>query len=61
MIVLPKKYKDNSFSLIKTNKIKPFGYIGYMLTIYDKKDDITPVQDIKFKTIKGLQKMINKL
>lgn len=48
-------YKGHSFALIKTKKLKPFGYIGYMLTIYDKKDDTTIIVDLKAKTLKKLQ------
>jgi hypothetical protein len=61
MITLPKKYKNNSFAFIRTRKNKPFGYIGYMLTIYDKKDDLTPILDIRAKTIKGINKPLSKL
>jgi hypothetical protein len=59
MIRLPSKYKNHSFAFIRTRTRKPFGYIGYMLTIYDKKDEVTPIADIQAKTIQGIQRKLD--
>ena len=45
---------------MKTNKVKPTGYKGYCLTVYDD-DDITVIAEVKAKTAKGLAKKIEKL
>ena len=52
--ILLEKHKNNGWSLIRTRKLKPFSYIGYMLTIYDK-DDVTIKEEIRAKTLKGLK------
>ena len=56
--LLQTKYKNHGWSLIKTKKIRPFGYIGYLLTIYGKEDDITPVVDLQAKTLQALEKKL---
>ena len=59
--ILLERYKKNGWSLIRTRKYRPFSYIGYMLTIYDKGDDVSPILDIKAKTIKGIQKKLKEI
>ena len=52
--ILRTKFPKNGWSFIRTRNIKPFGYIGYMLTIYETKDDVTPIHDIKGRNLKSI-------
>ena len=55
---LKAKFPRSGWAFIRTKQEKPFGYIGYMLTIYDK-DDITILHDIKGRNLKTIfNKMI---
>lgn len=47
----------NGWTLMKTTKVNPTGFIGYSLTLYDK-DDVTIIKEIKSKTVDGLFKKI---
>ena len=56
------KFPRNGWALIKTTKIKPFGYIGYILTIYDTKDDTTELHDIiRGKNLRSILSQLEKL
>ena len=55
--IIEKKLKNNGWSLIKTIKKKPLGFIGYMFTQYDS-DDVTIAVDLKAKTASGLARKI---
>ena len=48
-----------SWTLMKTLKRKPIGYIGYNLTIYEK-DDITIKHDFRSKSLKAIEKTLKK-
>jgi len=50
----------NGWSLVKTNKVKPMGYKGYIFTLYEK-DDITIKKEIKAKTASRIWYKIVKL
>jgi hypothetical protein len=50
------KIKD--WSLIKCSKIKPYGYIGYIFTVYDK--DNTIIHEAYAKTAKAMQRKVIK-
>ena len=53
------KLKNNGWVLMKTVKIKPTGYKGYVFTQYEE-DDITEAVDLKAKTPSELVKKIIK-
>lgn len=55
--IIEKKLKNCGWSLIKTTKRKPFGYIGYMFIQYDS-DDVTIAVDLKAKTARELARKI---
>ena len=57
---LETKFPKNGWALIKTRQEKPFGYRGYMLTIYDI-DDLSILYDIKGKRLKTLFNELIKL
>ena len=61
LTIIKTKFQKNGWSLIRTTKQKPFGFIGYMLTIYNTKDDITVIHDIKGKTMKSIISQLNKI
>lgn len=50
----------NSWTLCKTNKIKPMGYRGYIFTLYDK-NDVTVLREVKAKTASQIWYKIVKL
>ncbi len=54
-----KKIKTD-WTIIKTSKIKPFGFIGYEITTY-KKDSNEIETELRAKTLKGLVSKIKKL
>jgi len=45
--------------LMKTTKIKPMGYKGYCLTLYEK-DDITIMKEFFSKTLAGIERKYRK-
>ena len=55
------KFPKNGWALIRTRKIKPFGYVGYMLTIYSASDDMTQIHDIKGRNLKSILISLTKL
>lgn len=57
--IINKKLKNRGWSLMKTTKIKPFSFIGYMFTQYEA-DDLTIAVDLKAKTPSELVKKIIK-
>ncbi|MEK6878493.1 MAG: hypothetical protein AABY22_02740 [Nanoarchaeota archaeon] len=59
--IIRKKFPKNGWSLIRTRKEKPFGYVGYMLTIYSLDDDTTFICDIKGRNLKSLSSQLLKL
>ena len=55
------KFPKNGWALIRTRRIKPFGYIGYMLTIYSLEDDTTIIYDIKRRNLRSVLSQLEKL
>ena len=51
---------ENGWCLMKTNKVKPTGYKGYIFALYDK-DDITVIKEIRAKTARTISNKIKKL
>ena len=54
-----KKIKTD-WTIVKTSKIQPFGFIGYEITIYKKNSDDFEFE-LRAKTLKGLVNKIKKL
>jgi hypothetical protein len=50
----------SGWCLVKTNKVKPMGYKGFIFTLYDK-DDIAVKTEVKSKTASGIWLKIIKL
>ena len=59
--IIKKKFPQGGWSLIRTRKLKPFSYIGYMLTIYSAEDDMTILHDIKGRNLKSILSQLVKL
>ena len=53
------KIKED-WTIIKTSNIKPFGFIGYEITIYKKNSNEFKCE-LRAKTLKGLVSKIKKL
>jgi len=52
--IIQTKFPKNGWALIRTRRMKPFSYIGYMLTIYSTKDDVTIIHEINGRTLRGI-------
>ena len=59
--IIQSKFPKNGWSLIRTRKLKPFSYIGYLLTIYSLEDDTTIIHDIKGRNLKSIESQMLKI
>ena len=59
--IIKAKFPKNGWSFIRTRKLKPLGYLGYMLTIYSIKDDTTIIHDIKGRNLQSILRKLLKL
>jgi len=48
------------WSLCRSRKMRPMGYVGYIFTLY-KEDDVTLKKEVQAKTSKGIWNKIMKL
>ena len=48
------KFPKNGWSLIRTKQSKPFGYIGYMLTVYSIVSDTAAIYGIRGRNLKSI-------
>ena len=59
--IIERRFPKNGWSFIRTRKLRPLGYVGYILTIYDIKDDVTPIHNIRGRNMKSILKRFSSL
>ena len=59
--IIEKKFPKNGWAFNRTRRIEPMGYLGYMITIFDVKDDTSIIHDIKGKSLHSILSKLNKI